>query len=49
MRYRSPPADAYPLIELIRYGKRPGQPGRQLIRTGPVTWRCPAREASGEL
>ena len=25
------------LIELVRYGKRPGEPGRRLIQTGPVT------------
>jgi esterase/lipase superfamily enzyme len=29
------------LIQLIRYGKAPGEPGRELIRTGRVTWRFP--------
>ncbi len=29
------------LIQLIRYGKKLGEPGRQLIRTGPITWRFP--------
>jgi esterase/lipase superfamily enzyme len=29
------------LIELIRYGKKPGEPGRELIKTGRVTWRFP--------
>lgn len=29
------------LIELVRYGKGLGDPGRQLVRTGPVTWRFP--------
>ncbi len=26
------------LVQLIRYGKRPDDPGRQLRRTGPATW-----------
>jgi len=29
------------LIELIRYGKQLGEPGRQLIKTGRVTWKFP--------
>lgn len=29
------------LIQLLRYGKRLGEPGRELIRTGPVTWKFP--------
>jgi esterase/lipase superfamily enzyme len=30
------------LVELIRYGKKPGEPGRDnLIKTGPVTWKFP--------
>ena len=29
------------LIQLIRYGKQLGEPGRELIKTGPVTWRFP--------
>jgi esterase/lipase superfamily enzyme len=30
------------LVELIRYGKKPGEPGRDyLINTGPVTWKFP--------
>jgi len=29
------------LIELVRYGKRPGEPGRRLIQTGLVTWEFP--------
>ncbi len=30
------------LVELIRYGKKPGEPGRQnLIKTSPVTWKFP--------
>jgi esterase/lipase superfamily enzyme len=40
------------VVELLRYGKRLGEPGRELIRTGPVTWEFPtdeieAREAAG--
>lgn len=26
------------LVQLVRYGKRPDDPGRQLRRTGPATW-----------
>jgi esterase/lipase superfamily enzyme len=29
------------LIQLIRYGKRLGEPGRELIKTGPITWTFP--------
>jgi esterase/lipase superfamily enzyme len=29
------------LIQLVRYGKRLGDPGRRLIQTGPVTWEFP--------
>jgi esterase/lipase superfamily enzyme len=29
------------LIQLIRYGKQLGEPGRELIKTGRVTWRFP--------
>jgi esterase/lipase superfamily enzyme len=39
--FTSNPQVSSDLIELIRYGKRLGEPGRQLIRTGPVTWRFP--------
>jgi esterase/lipase superfamily enzyme len=34
------------LIELVRYGKKLGEPGRELIRTGPVTWRFPAEQSN---
>ena len=29
------------LIAMLRYGKRLGEPGRELIRTGKVTWKFP--------
>ena len=29
------------LIQLVRYGRRLGEPGRELIKTGPVTWEFP--------
>jgi len=32
------------LIQLIRYGKALGEPGRTLIKTGRVTWRFPVEE-----
>jgi esterase/lipase superfamily enzyme len=30
------------LIQLVRYGRRLGEPGRELIKTGRVTWKFPA-------
>jgi esterase/lipase superfamily enzyme len=47
--FTSNPEVSSDLIELIRYGKRLGEPGRQLIRTGPVTWKFPVEKASGEI
>jgi esterase/lipase superfamily enzyme len=29
------------VIQLLRYGKKPGEPGRELERVGPVVWRFP--------
>jgi esterase/lipase superfamily enzyme len=29
------------LVQLLRFGKRLGEPGRRLVRTGPVTWEFP--------
>lgn len=29
------------LIAMLRYGKRLGEPGRELIQTGKVTWKFP--------
>lgn len=34
------------LIELIRYRKQLGEPGRKLIKTGRVTWRFPVGEGT---
>ena len=35
------------LIQLIRYGRKLGEPGRQLVKTGPITWKFPLeREGS---
>jgi esterase/lipase superfamily enzyme len=45
--FTSNPQVSSDLIELIRYGKRLGEPGRQLIRTGPVTWKFPPKAAGG--
>lgn len=30
---------------MIRYGTQLEEPGRQLVRTGPITWRLPAEPA----
>jgi len=29
------------LIQLLRFDKRLGEPGRELVQTGPVTWEFP--------
>jgi hypothetical protein len=29
------------VIELLRYGTAPGEPGRDLIQVGPVVWKFP--------
>jgi esterase/lipase superfamily enzyme len=29
------------VIQLLRYGKKPGEPGRELEQVGPVVWRFP--------
>jgi esterase/lipase superfamily enzyme len=34
------------LIQMIRYGKKIGEPGRELIQTGPVTWMFPGEAAT---
>jgi esterase/lipase superfamily enzyme len=39
--FTSNPRVSSDLIQLIRYGRGPGEPGRELIKTGPVTWRFP--------
>jgi esterase/lipase superfamily enzyme len=42
------PAVSSDLIEMIRYDKRPGEPGRRLVNIGPVTWRFPVEADSRE-
>lgn len=44
--FTSNPEVSSDLIELLRYGKRLGEPGRQLIRTGPATWKFPLKMAT---
>lgn len=46
--FLSNPAVSSDLIQLIRYNKRPGEPGRPLKKVGPVSWSFPAREASSK-
>ena len=29
------------LVQMLRYGKRLGEPGRELVRTGPISWEFP--------
>jgi len=35
------------LIQMLRYGKRLGEPGRELVETGPVTWEFPVAAEPG--
>jgi esterase/lipase superfamily enzyme len=42
--FTSNPRVSSDLIQLIRYGKGPGDPGRDLIQTGRVTWRFPVEQ-----
>jgi esterase/lipase superfamily enzyme len=32
------------VIQLLRYGKKPGEPGRELVKVGPIVWTFPAVE-----
>jgi esterase/lipase superfamily enzyme len=34
------------LIQVIRYGRKLGEPRRQLIKTGPITWTFPIDDSS---
>lgn len=44
--FTSNPMVSSDLIQLIRYGKRLGQPGRELVKTGLVTWEFPVGAAT---
>ncbi len=44
--FTSNPQVSSDLIQLIRYGKRLGEPGRELIKTGPITWKFPVEVGS---
>jgi esterase/lipase superfamily enzyme len=39
--FTSNPEVSSDLIEMLRYGKQLGEPGRELIKTGPATWKFP--------
>jgi esterase/lipase superfamily enzyme len=32
------------LIQLLRYDRKPGEPGRELLQVGPVAWKFPSRK-----
>jgi esterase/lipase superfamily enzyme len=36
------------VIQLLRYGKKPGEPGRELIKAGPIAWEFPPAGASSQ-
>ncbi len=42
--FTSNPEVSSDVIQLLRYGKRLGEPGRELTRTGPGTWEFPTVE-----
>jgi esterase/lipase superfamily enzyme len=44
--FTSNPRVSSDLIQLLRYGKRLGEPGRELVKTGPITWRFPPDDDS---
>jgi esterase/lipase superfamily enzyme len=44
--FTSNPMVSSDLIQLIRYGKGPGEPGRELVKTGLVTWEFPIGAAT---
>jgi len=44
--FTSNPDVSSDLIQMLRYGKNLGEPGRQLVRTGPVTWKFPVTTES---
>lgn len=29
------------VIQLLRFGKKPGDPGRELTKVGPIVWKFP--------
>ncbi|MBK1723203.1 hypothetical protein CKO23_13245 [Thiocystis violacea] len=39
--FTSNPEVSSDLIELVRFGRAPGEPGRPLVQTGPITWEFP--------
>jgi esterase/lipase superfamily enzyme len=43
--FTSNPRVSSDLIQLIRYGTKPGEPGRELFKTGPITWRFSGERA----
>ncbi|MBK1700017.1 alpha/beta hydrolase [Thiococcus pfennigii] len=47
--FTSSPQVSSDLVQMLRYGKRLGEPGRQLRRTGPVTWEFPNGEEGPAL
>jgi esterase/lipase superfamily enzyme len=44
--FTSNPQVSSDLIQLVRYGKKLGEPGRQLVKTGPISWTFPSESES---
>jgi len=44
--FHSNPEVSSDLIQLIRYGTKPGEPGRPLEQIGPVSWTFPPNDSS---
>ena len=39
------PSVSSDLVQLLRFGKKPGAPGRELVRAGPIAWEFPRQAA----
>jgi esterase/lipase superfamily enzyme len=45
--YTSSPQVSSDVVQMLRYGRRLGEPGRELTRTGPVVWKFPPADPAG--
>jgi esterase/lipase superfamily enzyme len=43
--YTTSPQVSSDVIQMLRYGRQLGEPGRELIRAGPVVWKFPPAES----
>jgi len=43
--FTSNPHVSSDVVQLLRYGKKPGEPVRQLVKVGAIVWKFPAGES----